>query len=92
MGPARYLWHRRMHLARRALLRSDPQIVTVTEVATKYGFWELGRFSVQYRALFGESPSVSLRRPPDPTLRRKEWQQVKGVRRYRIRPRLSMLD
>jgi AraC-like DNA-binding protein len=64
MGPLRYLWLRRMHLARRALIRAQPTTATVTGVATEYGFWELGRFSVQYRALFGESPSASLRRPP----------------------------
>src|SRR5262249_60743941 len=62
MGPARYLWLRRMHLARRALLHADPQAATVTEIATEHGFWELGRFSVQYRALFGETPSASLQR------------------------------
>jgi AraC-like DNA-binding protein len=61
MGPIRYLWLRRMHLARRALLRADPATATVTSTATAYGFWELGRFSVEYRALFGESPSASLR-------------------------------
>src|SRR5262245_37478097 len=55
MGPARYLWLRRMHLARRALLRADSQAATVTEVATEHRFWELGRFSVVYRGLFGES-------------------------------------
>jgi AraC-like DNA-binding protein len=65
MGPKRYLLLRRMHLARRALLMADPATVTVTEVATNYGFWELGRFSVAYRSLFGESPPASLRRPPD---------------------------
>jgi hypothetical protein len=37
----------------------------VTSVATDHGFSELGRFSVQYRTLFGESPSASLQRPPD---------------------------
>jgi AraC-like DNA-binding protein len=65
MGPMRYLWLRRMHLARRALLGADPQATTVTTVATDYGFWELGRFSVDYRMLFGELPSASLRRPPE---------------------------
>jgi len=63
MGPIRYLWLRRMTLARRALLRADPMLRTVTEIATEHGFWELGRFSVEYRALFGEAPSMSLRRP-----------------------------
>ncbi len=53
MGPIRYLTLRRMHLVRRALLRTDPSKATVTQVATEYGFWELGRFSVAYRTLFG---------------------------------------
>jgi AraC-like DNA-binding protein len=65
MGPIRYLSLRRMHLVRRALLRADPSTATVTRLATDHGFWELGRFSVTYRALFSESPSESLRRPPD---------------------------
>jgi AraC-like DNA-binding protein len=63
MGPIRYLWLRRMHLARRALLGADPAIATVTQIATNYGFWELGRFSVAYQVLFGEPPSASLRKP-----------------------------
>jgi AraC-like DNA-binding protein len=65
IGPIRYLSLRRMHLVRRALLRADPATATVTRLATDHGFWELGRFSVAYRALFGEPPSESLRRPPD---------------------------
>lgn len=64
MGPIRYLWLRRMNLARNALVLADPTKSTVTEIATEFGFWELGRFSVEYRALFGEAPSVSLNRPP----------------------------
>jgi AraC-like DNA-binding protein len=63
MGPIRYLTLRRMHLVRRALLRTDPSKATVTRIVTDHGFWELGRFSVAYRTLFGESPSDSLRRP-----------------------------
>ena len=62
MGPMRYLWLRRMNLAHRALLNLDQAPRTVTEIATEHGFWELGRFSVEYRALFGETPSESLRR------------------------------
>jgi AraC-like DNA-binding protein len=64
MNPKRYLWLRRMHLARRALRSADAGRTTVTEVASNYGFWELGRFSVAYRSLFGESPSTALHRPP----------------------------
>jgi AraC-like DNA-binding protein len=65
MGPIRYLSLRRMHLVRRALLRANSSMATVTQVATDHGFWELGRFSVAYRTLFGELPSESLRRPPE---------------------------
>jgi len=65
MSPRRYLWLRRMHLAQRALRRADAERTTVTEIAADYGFWELGRFSVAYRSLFGESPSTALRRAPD---------------------------
>jgi AraC-like DNA-binding protein len=65
MGPIRFLSLRRMHLVHRALLRADPSTKTVTRVATDHGFWELGRFSVAYRELFGESPSESLRRPSE---------------------------
>jgi AraC-like DNA-binding protein len=65
MGPIHYLWLRRMHLVRRALLRSDPQTASVTDIAMNHGFWELGRFSVAYRRLFGEMPSASLRRSAD---------------------------
>ena len=64
MGPVHYLWLRRMHFARRALVLADPATATVTEIATEFGFWELGRFSVEYRALFGEPPSASLHQSP----------------------------
>jgi AraC-like DNA-binding protein len=65
MGPIRYLALRRMHLVRRALLQADSSKATVTRIATDHGFWELGRFSVAYRSLFGESPSESLRSAPN---------------------------
>jgi AraC-like DNA-binding protein len=65
MSPHRYLWLRRMHLARRALARADVRDKTVTEIANDCGFGELGRFAVAYRKLFGESPSVTLRRSAD---------------------------
>jgi AraC-like DNA-binding protein len=62
MSPHRYLWLRRMDQARRALSLADPAKQTVTTIANDYGFWELGRFSVAYRKLFGESPSTTLRK------------------------------
>jgi AraC-like DNA-binding protein len=65
MGPIRFLTLRRMHLVRQALLRAAPSKATVTSIVTDHGFWELGRFSVAYRALFGETPMMTLRRTAD---------------------------
>jgi AraC-like DNA-binding protein len=64
MGPIQYLWLRRMNLAHAGLLRASSTTTTVTAVATGFGFWELGRFAVAHRTLFGESPSMTLARPP----------------------------
>jgi AraC-like DNA-binding protein len=62
MGPKQYLMLRRMNLVRRALSVADPGVTNVTAVATEYGFWELGRFALNYKRRFGESPSTTLRR------------------------------
>lgn len=62
MSPHQYLLRRRILLARRALLRGDPRGATVTSIANRHGFWELGRFSVLYRSMFGEVPSATLQR------------------------------
>jgi AraC-like DNA-binding protein len=62
VSPLQYLRLRRMYMARLALRNADPADARVTAIATEHGFWELGRFAVQYRALFGEAPSDTLRR------------------------------
>lgn len=61
VSPGQYLMLRRLRAARRALRKADPHIARVTDIATEHGFWELGRFAVQYRQVFGESPSATLR-------------------------------
>ena len=60
MSPAKYLRRYCMTRARFELLAADPRETTVTSVALSWGFWELGRFSVEFRRLFGESPSQTL--------------------------------
>jgi transcriptional regulator GlxA family with amidase domain len=60
--PSRYLRNLRLTLARQALLAPNAGCKTVTEVATRFGFRELGRFALDYRTMFGEAPSQTLRR------------------------------
>jgi len=61
MAPYRYLQQLRLSEVRRAL-SSASEASNITEVATRFGFRELGRFSAQYRETFGESPSETKRR------------------------------
>jgi len=61
LSPTRWMLSERLLAARLALVADERRAVTVTEVATRYGFYELGRFSAAYRAAFGEAPSETLR-------------------------------
>jgi AraC family ethanolamine operon transcriptional activator len=58
MGPLAWLTTLRLDAVRRELKRAG----SVTEAATQYGFWHFGHFADDYRALFGELPSQTLRR------------------------------
>jgi len=60
LPPCRHLRMLRLSRARRALQGANGEPTTVTEIAMHFGFLELGRFSVEYRKLFGESPSQTL--------------------------------
>jgi AraC-like DNA-binding protein len=59
--PSTFLRRVRLQLVRDELLRSGKE-ANVTAVALQHGFSHLGRFSAQYRSVFGEDPSVTLRR------------------------------
>jgi len=61
VGPVRYLNRRALHQIRRALKAADPSVATVTEIATQFGVWQFGRFAQDYRVVFGELPSETLR-------------------------------
>jgi AraC-like DNA-binding protein len=62
VSPIRYHLLRRLNMARSALRRADPKTASVAEIARDHQFTELGRFAVAYRAIFGETPSSTLRR------------------------------
>lgn len=59
--PMKYVLQLRLEKAREELLNAGPDR-TVTDIAVKWGFSQLGRFSVSYKKVYGESPSETLKR------------------------------
>ncbi|MEO0538179.1 MAG: helix-turn-helix domain-containing protein [Cyanobacteria bacterium P01_A01_bin.123] len=62
MSPMAYLKAHRLNQVRRRLKVSPPNSNRVIDIAKQWGFNHMGHFSVDYKAMFGESPSVTLRR------------------------------
>jgi AraC-like DNA-binding protein len=60
-SPMRYLRTARLTRVHDALLHNE-WTASVTDVAMAWGFLHLGRFSIEYRKHFGESPSETLQR------------------------------
>jgi AraC family ethanolamine operon transcriptional activator len=61
MGPIRYLRLRQLHRIHATLRVADPARDTVTKIAADCGIWDFSRLAREYRALFGELPSQTLR-------------------------------
>lgn len=61
-SPMAYVRQLRLERVRAELLETEASHgSTITDVATRWGFAHLGRFAVDYKRQFGESPSASLR-------------------------------
>lgn len=62
VSPYRYLLARRLGAVRRALVAVDPEHGIIKRVAMDHGFTHMGRFAVNYRRQFAETPSQTLNR------------------------------
>jgi AraC-like DNA-binding protein len=60
LPPIRYFRYRLLNQARRRLLDSAQNGVTVSDVAAEHGFGHFGRFANGYQELFGELPSATV--------------------------------
>lgn len=60
LGPVTFLRYKRLCTIHSILRNSAPGSTTVASVAMQQGFYELGRFSQYYFAMFGEHPSRTL--------------------------------
>jgi|KBSSwiS6_1023812.scaffolds.fasta_scaffold10759_2 AraC family ethanolamine operon transcriptional activator len=61
LSPKKFDLRERLCGARRALCNAESSHKTVTSVACEFGFYELGRFALTYKKMFGESPSETFR-------------------------------
>ena len=67
INPHTYLRLLRLNGARRDLIGAPEKQVTVQDVLMKWGFWHPSRFSAEYKKMYQELPSETLRRlaPPE---------------------------
>jgi AraC family ethanolamine operon transcriptional activator len=61
LNPVSYLRATRLNGARRMLKTADPKRHSVQDIAARWGFWHLSHFAKDYRRMFGELPSETLR-------------------------------
>ncbi len=61
LSPKAYLRAFGLNAARRDLRQENSGYTTVSDVATRHGFWHLSQFAADYRWLFDELPSETLR-------------------------------
>ena len=62
MGPMAFIKQRRLNSAYLDLLSATADTTSIMQVALNYGFLHVGKFAIDYRKTFGESPSVTLLR------------------------------
>lgn len=60
-NPARYLRNMRLNGARRDIRRQTDEHTALADIAARWGFWHPSRFAAEYRSLFGELPSQTLK-------------------------------
>ena len=59
--PKRFINLLKLNHAHADLQLADAQITNVSDIATKWGFTHFGRFSSDYKSLFGVHPSITLK-------------------------------
>ncbi len=60
VSPVVYMRNVRLHKVRAELLASPHEIMSIANVASRWGFWHMSLFARYYRELFGECPSETL--------------------------------
>ncbi len=61
LSPMVYLKRLRLSGARQALRHANKRQTRIIDIASEWGFWHMGHFAATYRAMFGETPTETLR-------------------------------
>ncbi|WP_053382753.1 AraC family transcriptional regulator [Leucobacter celer] len=61
VSPGAYLTRMRLEGAHHDLVRGTPETISVSDIATEWGFYNHGRFASSYRTRYGQLPSRTLR-------------------------------
>lgn len=61
ISPMEYLKVQRLLSVRRSLQAADPETTSVKTIAQQFGFWSAGHFARDYKQMFGELPSETLK-------------------------------
>lgn len=77
--PISFIKNQRLSRTHEALVRLSGQSVSIRQIATHLGFTHMGQFSQDYRLLFDETPSMTLRRARE---RRDADRSASGARRH----------
>lgn len=62
-SPMAYLKTLRLYAVRTQLQQAEPTATAIAEIAKRFGFQSLGHFSRDYKTMFGELPSETLKHP-----------------------------
>lgn len=62
MSPMTYLKVLRLHAVHKVLKAADPSTTKIEIIANRFGFWSAGHFGRDYKQMFGELPSKTLKR------------------------------
>ena len=62
LSPKNYLKRIRLNEVRSELKKLSEHETKVADVANRWGFWHMGQFAADYKLLFGELPSSTLRK------------------------------
>ncbi len=68
INPVRFLRALRLNGVRRDLRNAATPANSVQDMAAKWGFWHLGHFVTDYKRMFGELPSETVRRKGRPAI------------------------